>query len=331
MIFEYALAPDLVVDWAVNGEGQYVPMFGLDTRRLVSDYPRDWKGEVYGNALGRYNYDYGSLEFQNVQPILDAYLQLLTDHMVPRGGSLREGESWIDGALREHRTNPFHAIIASAAPEGASAEFLTPAAFRDVRNTLWWLPSIPTTQKTAAAIARALGPILKLSSRIIIIDPHLSLDKQRYRSSFAELLRVALEGPRCVAGMPEIRLIAGIEHAFRPPGTRDEASEQRFAANLIARCQAELPRLMTRGCSAHLTILKEKSGGDALHNRFLLTDVGGVIIPYGIDDFGDERDRAVDDDIQPMLRAIYERRWRQYTDLTEFEIVVASTQIDGTH
>jgi hypothetical protein len=49
--------------------------------------------------------------------------------------------------------------------------------------------------------------------------------------------------------------------------------------------------------------------GDKLHNRFVLTDVGGVSLPYGTQALG----VSVFDDLSLLYRGQYEERWWQFT------------------
>lgn len=113
MIYEYALEPRLVVDWAIARIGRYVRQFGLDQRRLVSDFPKDWQNCVVGAFYEYFDYDDTSLEFQNTQRDLDAYLQILTDYMVHRNIKVPLDCNWLDAALSEHKSRPFYAIFVS--------------------------------------------------------------------------------------------------------------------------------------------------------------------------------------------------------------------------
>lgn len=54
--------------------------------------------------------------------------------------------------------------------------------------------------------------------------------------------------------------------------------------------------------------LSRKPGGEQLHNRYILTDPGGVTFGIGLDD-GNEGET---DDITLMDRETYELRWSQY-------------------
>jgi hypothetical protein len=52
----------------------------------------------------------------------------------------------------------------------------------------------------------------------------------------------------------------------------------------------------------------QKSGGEKLHNRYVLTDLGGVALGMGLD----TGDTGETDDLLLLPRAQYEHRWSQY-------------------
>jgi hypothetical protein len=67
--------------------------------------------------------------------------------------------------------------------------------------------------------------------------------------------------------------------------------------------------------------MTEIAGSDAVHNRYLLSDIGGVIIPFGADDFTRDKSLNVEDDITLMLAGMFDRRWRQYSNLDPARII----------
>lgn len=76
-----------------------------------------------------------------------------------------------------------------------------------------------------------------------------------------------------------------------------------------------------------LLILRNAVQGNPLHNRFLLTDIGGVIIPYGLDDYDREHNHGAEDDLEPMYKGTYEKRWNQYVKLHGVQIVLGPVSI----
>lgn len=320
MIYEYALEPSLVVDWALAEVGRCVGQFGLDYRRLVSDFPKDWKGRVYGEFLARFDYDTTLPEVANAGPILDAYLQLLTECMVPRQVALPFDAVWLDEAVREHSAHPFYAIFATDQKEDPNPDIITEKVIDDIWDPHWRLPTVKTTRKSAEAIGLALRPILQAASEIYIVDPYFDADEKRYQDTFAAIVRQATTLPRAVSSNPVVTVVTGVDRKFKAyekPNTEAEktsriAQEVNVAANMLDVARRNLPALAPTGTVIRLIVLRKAAFGDPLHNRFVLTDVGAVILPYGIDDYDREDNHSARDDLTPMLQGMYKERWAQY-------------------
>lgn len=321
MIYEYALDPALVVNWAISRIGRYVKQFGLDERRLVSDFPQDWRGRVVGAFYEHFDYDDTSLEFENAQLDLNAYLQILTDCMVYRNIKLPLDISWFDAVIAEHNSRPFYAIFTSNKENNSSLpEVITEKNTDDVDDIYWWIPTVKPTRKSAAEIAIALRPFLQASREIYIIDPYFDFDlqKPRFLNTLIEIVRQAISLPHAIQHTPSITVITGVER----DGKTNDQQAQKFAENIRNRAMQYLPKKIPNGIPIQLLILKNAAGGNPLHNRFLLTNIGGVIIPYGIDDYDRELNHGAEDDLQPMHKGIYEKRWKQYVKLHGVEKVL---------
>lgn len=327
MIYEYALDPSLVANWAIAGIGRYVRQFGLDQRRLVSDFPKYWQGCVVEAFYKHFGYDDTSLEFQNAQPDLYAYLQILTDYMVYRNIKVPTDINWLDAAIAEHNSRPFYSIFASKKDDQSPPEVITEKNIEDIRDPHWWLPTVEPTRKSAAEIAVALRPLLQTSREIYLVDPYFDFDPKepRFLNTLIEIISQAIGSHRAVQCTPSIRIITGVE---RNGKTNDQEAEN-FAKNIHKRAIQYLPKKIPNGISIQLIVLKNSTQGNPLHNRFLLTDIGGVIIPYGLDDYDREPNHSAEDDLEPMHKGTYEKRWKQYVKLCGVQIVLGPVSICG--
>jgi hypothetical protein len=71
---------------------------------------------------------------------------------------------------------------------------------------------------------------------------------------------------------------------------------------------------------------KQRDGGEKLHNRYILTDLGGVSFGVGLD----EGKAGETDDLLLLPRTQYERRWSQYAgDDGTFERVDTPATVQG--
>ncbi len=330
MIYEYALDPALVVDWVISELAVYARQFGLDQRRLVSDFPKNWEGHVYGELYNRF--DDTSVEFQNAQLDLPYYMQCLTEGMVKRDTELLSGD-WINAVIAEHAIRPFYGIFCSKNDSVClSKEMFTENDINDIKkqNIHWWLPTIKPTRKSAIEIADFLRPLLQASSKIYIVDPYFDFDpnRPRFESTLSEIINQAIKLPRAVCCIPLITIITGVERNNRNHQLTDQEAEN-FAKNIEERAKRHLPKeLKNLDIKINLVVLKNMPKNDPLHNRYILTDIGGVIIPFGTDDYDRELEHNATDDLVPMPIGIYKARWKQYVvKLDKLEVIVGPVPI----
>ena len=330
MIYEYALDPSLVVNWAVSATGRVVGQFGMDQRRLLSDFPKDWKGRTVGEFYKHFKYDDTSLEFQNAQPAFEAYIQLLTDHTVRRNRTIDESKSWFDAAVREHASHPFHAIMASHTGDGSCAAVITPNVIDDIRDGRWYLPTIASARKTAAEIAQAVAPLLKVANRIALVDPYFDPSEPRFLMTFMEMMKIAFGPSRCIGAWPSVSIMTNVYQAHRPRDGEFTASQKaNVAADLTHKATQYLPEHVPKGAFVDFYCLENPPSGDSFHNRFVLTDVGGIIAPYGLDDFSSGAAHNARDDLQPMSKGVFEGRWKQYVEKKDVSIIGNPVRVEG--
>jgi hypothetical protein len=324
VIYEYAVEPAMVAAWARNRDIGLAPQFGLDQRRVVSGFPTNWEGEVTGALMESFDYDAGDPEYIDAQAYLDGLLSFMKQNMVGRHHR-NTNQPWIDQALQEHATEPFHAILASQVI-AAHGEIITPDVVHRLHDARWYLPTINVTAKTVEALADHLAPLLRTANNIILVDPYFKPQDPTYRDVLAKLLDRALE--RRSPSRPPIVLtvMSGVGDRDRPASGVPVADQLRNEAD--SRCRAAVARLgpcVPVGMSIAFQCIAEFSGGDQVHNRYLLTDLGGACIPYGMQALGEN----VFDDISPLYVGQYRSRWRQYGKGEGIRIIGNTVTVQG--
>jgi len=116
----------------------------------------------------------------------------------------------------------------------------------------------------------------------------------------------------------------------RPGGAPDEVlvltSTKATPDFFMAECQKRLPRLVPRGLTISIRRLQERAGKEKLHNRYVLTDIGGIVFGVGLD----EGDPTSNDDLNIMSAEQYTLRHRQYlSSEMEFDIPEAPVTVVG--
>ena len=287
MIHEYALEPELVATWTDRITCRYFKeSFGLGQGRLVSRYPKRWNRLVRDAFRG--NNDLA-------QKRLEELLVHLSERMVRRSNIQWDADStsWLENAEREHERRPFHAILALTDPNNHS-HVLTESKMDGDSATRWTVRRGRSVARNAAEIADAVTPLLRCCSDVIFVDPYFGPERSRYRRPFEAFLeRVVRQRPDEIPKRIEVH--TGVEHT---------GTEEFFRGE----CEKRLRRCVPEGMRVIVRRLKQKQDGERLHNRYILTDLGGVTFGIGLDD-GNEGET---DDITLMDRGQYELHWSQY-------------------
>jgi len=309
MIYEFALEPELVSRW--HDRNAYLffdEKFGLRARRVVAAYPRNWKRLVW-EAFGKSS----AAGDQNSQMRMTELIQYLWENSVRRPSTFPEIPSWLARAEAEHIERPFHAILATMNPRSRSF-VITDRELVETGHELWNIPDRYPTLRNAEEIAHAVLPLMRLCRHAFLIDPHFDPGKQRFRRALGAILATCSEN---VCGMETIHveLHTSIDRFFEDwerGESRDLNEESKAYQYLVLECQSRLPSLIPKGVEFKVIVWKQRAGGEKLHNRYLLTNLYGVIFGTGSDE-AENPDSKESDDIVLLEEGQYLMRYRQYT------------------
>ncbi len=292
MIHEYALEPELVATWTDRRTCHSIKEnFGLGQGRVVSQYPEDWKHLVRDASRGNNDLAQNDL----AQKRLVELLVHLSEQMVRRSDAQWDGEStsWLENAEREHKRRPFHAIVALTNPKSL-AHVLTECEIDD--SALWKVEHGRHVKRNAVEMAEVVAPMLECSSDVIFVDPYFRPGLQRCRRPFKAFLeRMVRQRPDEMPTRIEVH-------------TSDKFKDTKTDKFFQRKCDAKLHKCVPKGMKVLVRRLKKKQDGEQLHNRYILTDLGGVAFGTGLD----EGKEGETDDITLMARDQYQLRWSQY-------------------
>lgn len=300
MIYEYALEPEMVAAWGDRQAHRfYSREFGLGSGRLVSRYPKKWAKKVWNSFSGSNDMDRKRLE---------EFLTRLQEIMIKRKGyHWDEEQSWLDNAMAEHNRYPFRAVLSGKNPKGQPG-IICEEDLETVPCHGWDNPHGISVNRNVHEMADAVGSMLSCCRRVKFIDPHMSPGRSDFKNSLGAFLCIlASERP---VGPPELIEI----HTALHDGTA-EFLQQSYA------------KLIPIGLRVILYQWQERIGGQRLHNRYILTDIGGVSFQHGLDT-GKEGDT---DDINRLDIEQYEVRCKQFDPLVPaFDFAADPLIITGT-
>lgn len=287
MIYEYALEPELVATWTDRTTFRYyMSSFEFGHGRAVSRYPKHWARLVWQSF---------SNDCDIAQLRLTELLKHLSQQMVRRRDFvwIADSKCWLENAQDEHTRCAFRAIIARTNPKN-HADVLTENDLDPGKSQLWAVSNSLVVERRAAQMADAVASLLRCSSKVIFVDPHFRPQEPRFQKPLAAFLQRFIDRPP--TGLPE-----SIElHA----STKYECSEDFFRDQ----CTVKFCRSIPKGMRVLVRRLSEKPDGEKLHNRYILTNLGGVTFGTGLD----EGEEGQSDDISMMDRGQFELRWSQY-------------------
>lgn len=307
MIHEFALEPELVASLTERSVARYfAENFGLGQPRLVSRYPKRWK-KLAWEAFQQTHPDCT----EGQRKIVEELIQRLSERMVRRGDSSWEpSRSWLQNAEQEHDRRPFRGILARANPRGR-AEVLIDRDLDEPSSSRWAVVRGATIARQARPMADLVLPLLRCCGEAIFIDPHFGPENRRHRRPLEEFLAVLVHRR---ADMGSLRVEVHTE--VKSP-----------EAFFRTQCQNQLGRCIPAGLSVKIRRWTQRSGGETLHNRYILTDLGGLIFSHGLD----EGNPGETDDVSLMDRGQYILRWNQYvSDAPAFDSMEEPVLVNGT-
>lgn len=254
-----------------------VEKFGVAEGRLIAAFPSKWKKFVYQAAQAKLR---GTAELSKIE----VRLRGLTDDFFYFQGRPGDGcaQNWLAAAEAEHERVPFDAIISA---EGDARGAVVPAHELDASHPCMQPNSQWHIERTADAMAKCCAPLLSAGSHIKLIDPHLDANNGRHFRPLVAFLKCVKPGARvdvfCGDGKGQDHLCRGIERAL----------------------EAALPE----GVEVRLYLRSQVT----LHNRYVLTQGGGMFFSTGLDDHNDGENRT--DEVGVLEPAIWSVQWVKYS------------------
>ena len=291
MLREYAVESELAATWSERMEARYFrDQFGLGSPRIISRYPGGWKKQVWAARKGNGN--------DTTHKRMEELLQSLSTVMVKRPNSTwRPDTGWLSNAVREHDRLPFHAILARNNPD-RNPRILVPDELEG-DSTLWAVERGPTIPRRAEAMADTLRGMLRLATTIVFVDPYFAPDNRLFVRVLSACLDECRPPGRVSGRYPSV-------HVITSGGRDQDPAREHFEAA----CSQELPARLPMDQPVTIRRVAPRTDGERLHDRYVLTENGGVSFPAGLDE---SRDGSGTVDLHLLTREQYRQRWQQYS------------------
>lgn len=284
MIKEFALDPDAITS-SYREFCYFTEKFGVSQGRVISAFPKKWRKLVCDSALREHK---GKVEFSKIVERLN---KLGSDIVFDTGRPSGEGsQTWIDRALVEHARKPFAAIISATAVDHPDVLLKDEIDEENPRFKAARQCAIP---RTAQALIGCAEFLIRHAKIIKLVDPHFDPTKPRYQRPL-ERIYALLPGSKAIVEIHRSDEIANDE--------------------LIRRFQQSVSMLPS-GVRMQLHIYEKAQ----MHNRFIITESGGLIYGVGLSD-NEDGGGAPDEEVILMETAVKNTRWNDYSKISPVAI-----------
>ena len=268
MIREFALDPEAVVIWTDKPTQKLVlEAFRPGSGRLPACLPNDW-GKV---AIA-------GIADQNRRKEFEVFIGTLVSRNSKRQAMAwnRKTRTWLQNALVEHKIVPFHAIVTPTKVDDCPQAVGTDL---DLENAPWNVARTIRIPRDGQALASTLAPMLFAARSIIILDP-VFRPEFRFDNPIEHLL-AACANPNFTT---EVSVLIREKDRDKP------------WADMSNDCE-RLIKLIPPKVILNIIYVPEASITTRLHNRFVLAEMGGVMLGNSIDQSdGQTNDLALMDD-----------------------------------
>lgn len=229
-------------------------------------------------------------------------LQHINDRLIKKSRDYNGVQSWIENALEQQNSAPFHAVITT---QKLNIENVLEANEVDETLQLWNVPRQKRVPRIAQNLAQAVSSLLKIAEEIIFIDPYFDPGKRRFRRPLEQFLQEALH---------QNSNIKRIEYHVKVD-FENEAERLTFGHNFDAACQNNIAPIIPDGFPVKFIRWKEREGGKRFHARYILTDRGGVLVENGLDDDDDDGGQVTP--VVLLIFDMYSEIWNDFQKLVD--------------
>lgn len=297
MIRQYAIEPECLDTW--ERFRFILDSCGAHNGRVIVKFPKDWQSrlEKLLDNQGRA----GATFIQHrsiVEKLIKAQKQkkFVTRDDLSNNAYLGN-RTWVQNALAEHGKRPFDGIVAGQVGSADEKGCLMQIDRLDSDHPHWKVQRSVKVKRTPKEIAKLVAPLLQISQSVRLVDPYfLFLNKGSNELSV---------NFRHLNVLREVMLLCRSQKFSLIEYHCGDQKTEMLPANwesIKIKVRSALPR-----CAEAKLVLWPQ---DSLHNRFILTNVGGIQFGTGLDESTNARRPT--DDVSLLDLDHYESLWEDY-------------------
>lgn len=289
MIYEYAVDPSFFI---TEDKACFIlESFGRDHGRLVSEFKNDHWVNLVREAIRT------SGNKTIARHTLKEALKKLTKNnraLYCRQQAVGEGD-WLTITQRAHSVWPYKGILLGEYA-GGEPQYLV----RDIHlgsKEKWKVPTSITVNREAAIMVAAVSSLLANSREVILVDRNFRLENQN-GSPVSKYKNVLLSIARFLANKQYGPTVGKLVYHI--------GDEYYNAANIQTQCNSYLSAWFPAGLKLEFAIWPKND----LHDRYILTDIGGIDCGIGLDEYAGSSARTVT--MKRLSSADHSREWARF-------------------
>jgi len=302
MIYEYALEPAVLVSWASDDRdyADFLREYGIGNPRLISSFPKKRKSKLRSFLLQHSPTDSDSLAARRYLEMV----QKVVEALVVRDVQHNEA-GWVENAVLENKRTPFDVILSVSDTNEQNS--ITPESMHSPDNRIWECCRQLNVKRTYEEFLSKISNMVRLSAKeIVIIDPYCYNDRS---ITFIQNIAALVVSNRLSAELPSIKVIY------------KESNRSRTVSAVKEKILDSLP-VEARSLQFKILEVKVLDEGDVFHNRCILTENAGIVSGHG---FALTDNELHTDELVLMSEEIYQKKWQQFVEMNDFEIVAEAT------
>ncbi len=255
MVYEFAVSPMLCTNY--QDLRFFLATFGREHGRLFSDIPRK-KWMKFARVAIKHS-DNGQVEKKRLVAGIEKLTKkaIYCRNSVPVIGS----EDWLDHAIAAHEDRPFEAIITDG--YDGDDECILKNEHEFTENPRWNIPLDKMVERNPQSMITAIKPMLDCAREVILIDRNFDPEKFRW-----------------------LQLIIGLADFFSKREFSPSINKINYhMGNRLAPHHVELlcKKNLSTSLPTGITVNFIFWPWEELHDRYILTDIGGMDFGIGLD------------------------------------------------
>lgn len=330
MIHDFALEPALVAEWTDRKVAYPILcQMGRGHHRVPCIFPSAaWTKLVIAAAEAEHGQDV--VKWQSTKKHLEVLLQHLKATGTRRNGRIHGQETWLAAAKREHEEFPFGGILVRSCTNAESHIVLADRLYEQ-ENTTWNCAPVPVL-RTSEDLAAALAPLLRSAAQVRFVDPYFDATVPDFREPMIEYLEAAQR--RRTIGDLRVEFHFAVKRTdvweeCKRSSADFPVQERKLALARLSACEKELAPRLDRRVKASAYAWCQDSKGAKMHNRYVLTEVGGVAVQCGLDRSSSSTTNQTDD-LTILSEAQYNERWSEFSRGGTVHRLIESRSFQGT-